>query len=189
MGLFIFSFNTVTNATLKYFNCVPVEGDRVVASVRVVGPRCWLLAHALAAHSPPAPCDQAPAVSCNSTEYKNLLALAVVLLLLIVLGVPIGMFLVLFLNNKKGLLPNPKFVSRFGECGGGLCSVRRARRLWFVVLPGVFRCPPCTAMQAFCTRTTRSSATGGSSTPSCAASSSSGSPYRSTGTARHATPP
>jgi hypothetical protein len=74
-ALLIFSYNSVVDATLKYFDCLDVDGVRVITSQ--------------------------PAIDCDSSVYKQHLVLFVVLLIVIVIGFPLLLFYLLIKNVDK----------------------------------------------------------------------------------------
>jgi hypothetical protein len=86
-SLFLFSYNSIAQATFTFFNCITVSSQRVLAS--------------------------SPAVDCNGEDYKKLTGLFGLLLALL-FGIPIAILLSLIRSNKLGLLTDLKHRRRYG---------------------------------------------------------------------------
>lgn len=93
VGLFVFSYNSVTISTLAFFNCRDVpdgDGTRRLAT--------------------------APSVDCSSSEYVSTTVLAIVLLMVFVVGIPFGTmaWLVRLHKHRKHMLSDRRFRETWG---------------------------------------------------------------------------
>jgi hypothetical protein len=86
-GLLLFSYNSIVDATLKYFNCTSVNGTAVVASQ--------------------------PSIVCSSNDYKNYLPLFTILLAGVVCGFPILLGVLMYIR-RHSLYKGGSMISRYG---------------------------------------------------------------------------
>jgi hypothetical protein len=88
VALFILSYNSIVDACFRYLDCLEIEpGESYVSSM--------------------------PAVSCQSSEYRNMWPLVLTLLIVVVGLLPL--LIVLFLYRKRQRLQEDQFKRRFGN--------------------------------------------------------------------------